>query len=108
MGVSGSGHAPGGGPRAARDQATALLVSLVQQPFSERTRDLDDAGVTARDLVGLNQVLAPKGVQIGRACRHSARQVTCPLQHGAGQRTLFWRELVKPGATAAEASAGVA
>ena len=107
-GVSGSGHAPGGGPRAARDQATALLVSLVQQLFSERKRDLDDAGVTARDLVGLNQVLAPKGVQIRSACRHSARQGTCTLQHGAGQRTVFWREPVKPGATAAEASAGVA
>ena len=61
---------------AARDQATALLVSLVQQLFSERTRSLDDAGVTARDLVGLNHVLAPKGMQIRSACRHSARQGT--------------------------------
>jgi hypothetical protein len=107
-GVSGSGHAPGGGPRAARDQATARLVSLGQQRFSERTRDLDDAGVTARDLVGLHQGLAPKGVQIGRACRHRARQGTCPRQHGAGQRPVFGREPVTPGATAAEASAGVA
>ena len=93
---------------AARDQATALLVSLVQQLFSERQRSLDDAGVTERDPVGLTQVLAPKGVQIWSACRHSARQVTCPLQHGAGRRTVSWREPVKPGATAAEASAGVA
>jgi hypothetical protein len=93
---------------AARDQATALLVSLLQQLFSEHKRYLYDAGVTERDLVGLNQVLAPKGVQIRSEFRHSARQVTCTLQHGAGQRTLFWRELVKPGATAAEASAGVA
>jgi hypothetical protein len=84
------------------------LVSLVQQLFSERTRDLDDAGVTARDLVGLNQGLAYKGVQIRSACRHSARQVTCPRQHGAGRRTVFWREPVNPGATAAEASVGVA
>jgi hypothetical protein len=61
-GVSGPGHAPGGGPRAARDQATALLVSRVQQLFGERKRYLYDAGVTERDLVGLNQVLAPKGV----------------------------------------------
>jgi hypothetical protein len=58
---------------AARDQATALLVSLVQPLFSERQRSLDDAGVTERDPVGLTQVLAPKGVQIRRACRHSAR-----------------------------------
>ena len=93
---------------AARDQATALLVSLVQQLFSEHKRSLDDAGVTARDLVGLNQVLAPQGVQIWSACRHSESQVTCTLQHGAGQRTVFWREPVKTGATAAEASAGVA
>ena len=93
---------------AARDQATAPLVSLVQQLFSERTRDLDDVGVTARDSVGLHQVLAPKGVQIRSACRHSARQGTCILQHGAGRRTVFWWEPVKPGATAAEASAGVA
>jgi hypothetical protein len=93
---------------AARDQATAPLVSLVQQPFSERTRGLNDAGVTARDLVGLNQGLAYKGVQIGRELRHSARQGTCTRQHDAGQRTVFWREPVKPGATAAEASAGVA
>jgi hypothetical protein len=107
-GVSGLGHAPGGGPRAARDQATALLVSLVQQLFSERKRYLSDAGVTELDLVGLNQVLAPKDVQIRSACRHRARQVTCTLQHGAGRRTVFWREPVKPGATAAGASAGVA
>ena len=93
---------------AARDQATALLVSLVRQLFSERKRYLDDAGVTERDLVGLNQVLAPKGVQIRSECRHSARQVTCTLQHGAGKRTVFGREPVKPGTTAAEASAGVA
>jgi hypothetical protein len=93
---------------AARDQATALLVSLVQQLFSEYKRYLYDAGVTERDLVGLNQVLAPKGVQIRSACRHRARQGTCTLQHGAGQRTVFWREPVTPGATAAEASAGVA
>jgi hypothetical protein len=83
-------------------------VSLVQQRFSERTRDLDDAGVIEQDLVGLHQVLTPKDVQIRSACRHSARQGTCPLQHGAGQRTLSWQEPVKPGATAAEASAGVA
>jgi hypothetical protein len=108
MGVSGSGHAPGGGPRAARDQATALLVSLVQQLFSEYKRYLYDAGVTELDLVGLNQVLGPKGVQIRSEFRHSARQVTCTLQHGAGQRTVFWREPVKPGATAAKASAEVA
>jgi hypothetical protein len=93
---------------AARDQATALLVSPVQPLFSEHTRYLYDAGVTERDLVGLNQVLAPKGVQIWSEFRHSESQVTCTLQHGAGQRTVFWREPIKPGATAAEASAGVA
>ena len=93
---------------AARDQATALLVLLVQRLSSERNRYLYDAGVSALDLVGLNQVLAPKGVQSRSACRHSARQGTCTLQHGAGQRTVFWREPVKPGATAAEASAGAA
>jgi hypothetical protein len=43
---------------AARDQATALLVSLVQQLFSEHKRYLHDASVTERDLVGLNQVRA--------------------------------------------------
>jgi hypothetical protein len=107
-GVSGPGHAPGGGPRAARDQAPALLVSLVQQLFSEHKRDLDDAGVTERDLVGLNQVLAPKDVQIRGECRHSARQGTRTFQHRAGRRTVFWREPVKPGATAAKASAEVA
>ena len=83
-------------------------MSLVQQLFSERKRSLYDAGVSALDLVELNQVLAPKGVQIRSEFRHSARQGTCTLQHGAGQRTVFWREPVKPGATAAEASAGVA
>jgi hypothetical protein len=81
-------------------------VSLVQQLSSEHKRYLYDAGVTEQDLVGLNQVLAPKGVQIRSEFRHSARQGTCTLQHGAGQRTVFWWEPVKPGATAAEASAG--
>ena len=79
---------------------TAMVVRKPKQCVS--------AAVTERDLVGLNQVLAPKGVQIRSACRHRACQGTCTRQHGAGQRTVFWREPVKPGATAAEASAGVA
>ncbi len=59
-----------------RDQATARLVSLVQQLFSERKRYRCDAAVTELDLVGLNQVLAPKGMRIRIECRHSARQGT--------------------------------
>jgi hypothetical protein len=89
---------------AARDQATTLLVSLVTQLLVETPkRYLADAGITELDLRGLNAVLAPQGLRVRSEFRHSARQVVCTLQDGAAQRTVFWREAVKPGA-AAEAS----
>jgi hypothetical protein len=69
-----------------------LTAMVVRKP-----KRFVSAAVTERDLVGLNRVLAPKGVQIRSECRHSACQGTCTLQHGAGQRTVFWREPVKPG-----------
>jgi hypothetical protein len=87
---------------AARDQVTGLLLSLVQQLFSERKRYLHDAGVVELDLLSLNAVLAPQGVQIRSEFRHSERQVVCTLKNGAAQRTVFWREAVKPGSTAVE------
>jgi hypothetical protein len=76
---------------AARDQATTLLVSLVQQ-MCERKRYLHDAGVKELDLVGLNDVLALKGLRLRGEFRHSERQVVCKLKAGAGQRTTFWLE----------------
>ena len=89
---------------AARDQATALLVSLVTQLVAEKPkRYLHDAGINELDLLALNQVLAPQGWQIRSEFRHSERQVTCTVKSGAAQRTVFWREPVKPGVAPAEA-----
>jgi hypothetical protein len=89
---------------AARDQATALLVSLVTQLVAEkRKRYLADSHITELDLIALNQVLAPQGLQIRSEFRHSERQVACTLKNGMGQRTVFWREAVKPGTITAEA-----
>jgi hypothetical protein len=88
---------------AARDQATALLVSLINQLVVEKKRYLYDAGISELDLLTLNQVLAPQGLQIRSEFRHSERQVACTLKNGMAQRTTFWREAVKPGTTAVEA-----
>jgi phosphopantetheine adenylyltransferase len=82
----------------ARDQVTALLVSLVTQLVAEKPkRYLYDAGITELDLITLNQVLAPQGLQIRSEFRHSERQVACTLKNGAGQRTVFWLETAVPG-----------
>jgi hypothetical protein len=89
---------------AGREQATTLLVSLVTQLVAEKPkRYLAAAGITELDLLALNQVLAPKGVQILAEFRHSQRQVACKLQNGMGQRTTFWLEQVTPGTTTVEA-----
>jgi hypothetical protein len=85
-----------------RDRATAALVNLVQQLVSERKCYLHDAGITELDLVGLNTVLAPKGIRVQAEYRASERQVTCTLTNGAAQRTVFWREAVRPGTITAE------
>jgi hypothetical protein len=82
---------------ATRDQVTALLLSLVQQLFSERTRYLHDAGITELDLMGLNQVLMAHGQRIRAEYRHSERQVACQLANGARQLTAFWMETTAPG-----------
>jgi hypothetical protein len=88
---------------AARDQVTTLLVSLVTQLVAEKKRYLHDAGITELDLLTLNQVLAPQGLQIRSEFRHSERQVACTLKNGIGQRTVFWREAVKPGTITVDA-----
>jgi hypothetical protein len=89
---------------AARDQATALLTSLVTQLIVEKPkRYLYDAGIMELDLLTLNQVLAPQGWQVRSEFRHSERQVACTLKNGMAQRTVFWREAVKPGTPAVDA-----
>jgi hypothetical protein len=55
------------------------------------------------DLITLNQVLAPQGWQVRAEFRHSERQVACTRKNGMAQRTVFWREPVKPGTTTADA-----
>jgi hypothetical protein len=81
----------------APDEMTILLLSLVQQLFSERKRYLADSHITELDLVRLNNVLAVKGLRIRAEFRHSERQVTCTLKNGVGQRTVFWLETATPG-----------
>jgi hypothetical protein len=83
---------------ATRDQLMTLLLSLVQQLFSERSkRYLADTGVKELDLVGLNTVLLAQGLRVRAEFRHSERQVTCTLKNGVGQRTVFWIETAAPG-----------
>jgi hypothetical protein len=88
---------------AARDQATTLLLSLVQQLFSARKRYLADTHITELDLVGLNQVLVAKGLRVRAEFRHSERQVVCQLKNGAGQRTVLWIERAPSAGVADEA-----
>jgi hypothetical protein len=59
--------------------------------------------MTKLDLITLNQVLAPQGWQVRAEFRHSERQVACTRKNGMAQRTVFWREPVKPGTTTADA-----
>ena len=86
----------------ARDQVMGLLLSLVQQLFSERKRYLADSHVTELDLVGLNDVLAVKGLRVRGEFRHSERQVVCTLKNGVGQRTVFWLERLPAAGVAVE------